>query len=80
VKYTFTCVTGGDNGGGREKIVLQSRAGESDRHIALKILAYLLYRDDTGGLPLQIEQGVGQRHKPDLGDDRSRNGARPSVD
>jgi len=61
MKYTFSTP-----GGGGPKIVLQSRPGESDRHIALKILAYLLFRDDAGGLPLQIEQGVGQRHKPDL--------------
>lgn len=60
MKYTFSFEDG--------KIVLESRAGESDRHIALKILAYLLFRGDgdTGGLPLRIEQGVGQRHKPDL--------------
>ena len=52
--------------GGGPKIVFQSRPGESDRHIALKILAYLLFQNDTGSLPLQVEQGVGQRHKPDL--------------
>jgi len=50
----------------RVKLVLESRAGESDRHITLKVLAYLLFRDETDGLPLRIEQGVGQRHKPDL--------------
>lgn len=61
MKYTFSTP-----GGGEPKIVLQSRPGESDRHIALKILAYLLFHNDAGGLPLQIEQGVGQRHKPDL--------------
>ena len=59
MKYTFSF-------DGDGKIVLESRAGESDRHIALKILSYLLFRDETGGLPLVIEQGVGQRHKPDL--------------
>jgi uncharacterized protein YaeQ len=55
-----------DTARGDGKIVLESRASESDRHIALKILAYLLFKDETGGAPLRIEQGVGQRHKPDL--------------
>jgi hypothetical protein len=65
VKYTVTIT--GPGAGEREKIVLESRAGESARHIALKILAYVLYRDRTGGLPLRIEQRAGhQRHKPDL--------------
>ena len=59
MKYTFSIEGDG-------KLVLESRAGESSRHIALKILAYLLFRNDTNGLPLRIEQGVGQRHKPDL--------------
>ena len=59
MKYTFSIENDG-------KIVLESRAGESDRHIALKLLAYLLFRDEADGLPLRIEQGVGQRHKPDL--------------
>ena len=65
MKYTVTIT--GPGAGDREKIVLESRAGESARHIALKILAYVLYRDRTGGLPLRIEQRAGhQRHKPDL--------------
>jgi uncharacterized protein YaeQ len=50
----------------REKLVLESKSGESARHIALKILAYTLFRDEAAPLPLRIEQGVGQRHKPDL--------------
>ena len=50
----------------QEKRVLESRAGESDRHIALKILAYLLFRERALPLPLLVEQAVGQRHKPDL--------------
>lgn len=62
MKYSFTLHRGAE----REKLVLESRAGESDRHIALKLLAYLLFREETGGPPLRIEQGVGQRHKPDL--------------
>jgi hypothetical protein len=40
--------------------------GRIGPHIALKLLAYLLFRAETGGVPLRIEQGVGQRHKPDL--------------
>lgn len=59
MKYTFSTLGDG-------KIVLESRPGESPRHIALKILAYLLFKNETGGLPLEIERGVGQRHKPDL--------------
>ncbi len=59
MKYTFSIEDDG-------KIILESRAGESNRHIALKILSYLLFRNETNGLPLRIEQGVGQRHKPDL--------------
>lgn len=50
----------------REKIILESREGESDRHIALKTLAYVLFRDRAHPLPLRIEQSVGQHHKPDL--------------
>lgn len=69
MKYTFTIIEPFDPTIpviSREKIVLESRAGESDKHIVLKILAYLLYRDPTNGLPLTIERRVGQRHKPDL--------------
>ncbi|MBC8141661.1 MAG: hypothetical protein H7Y38_09510 [Armatimonadetes bacterium] len=66
MKYTFTLLVEGDDSR-REKIVLESRSSESPRHIVQKILAYLLYRDLTGGLPLRIEPGeVGQRHRPDL--------------
>ncbi len=68
MKYTVTLL--GPAESAREKIVLESRAGESARHIALKTLAYILYRDRpdlTGSLPLRIEQRAGrQRHKPDL--------------
>lgn len=74
MKYTFTLETGsgGDPSGKsasalhREKIVLESRAGESTRHIALKILAYLFFQGEAAPLPLEIERAVGQRHKPDL--------------
>jgi uncharacterized protein YaeQ len=61
MKYTFTI----REGERREKRVLESR-GDLPRHIALKLTAYLLWRDETDGLSLQIEQRVGQRHKPDL--------------
>lgn len=63
MKYTFTLT---EEGHEREKIVLESRAGESDRHIALKILAYLLFRGEAAPRPLRIEPHVGQRHRPDL--------------
>lgn len=71
MKYTFTLSghkpeTGDVQTISREKIVLESRTGESDRHIALKILAYVLFSRETAPLPLHIEQGVQQRHKPDL--------------
>ncbi len=66
MKYSFTLLTDGDDSA-REKIVLESRSSESPRHIVLKILAYLLFRDRTGDLPLRIEPGeIGQRHRPDL--------------
>ena len=48
-------------GSRRERLVLESRQGESLDHLALKLLAYLLYGPD-----LAIERAVGQRHKPDL--------------
>lgn len=63
VKYTFTLT---EVGWEREKIILESGSGESTRHIALKVLAYLLFRHEIESLPLQIERRVGQRHKPDL--------------
>lgn len=66
VKYSFTLLKDGDDAA-REKIVLESRSSESPRHIVLKILAYLLFRDRVGTLPLRIEPGeIGQRHRPDL--------------
>lgn len=65
----------------REKIILESREGESDRHIALKVLAYLLFRERSLPLPLRIEQAVGQRHKPDLvAEDESENRIRLWID
>ncbi|MBC8137305.1 MAG: YaeQ family protein [Fibrella sp.] len=66
MKYTFTLLKEADDAT-REKIVLESRSSESPRHIVLKILAYLLFRDRIGTLPLRIEPGeIGQRHRPDL--------------
>jgi hypothetical protein len=63
LKYTVTLTHAGVSE--REKLVFESR-GDLPRHIALKIIAYVLFRSQTDGLPLQIEQAVGQRHKPDL--------------
>ncbi len=65
MKYTFT-ISGHTQDKKREKIILESRAGESDRHIALKVLAYVLFAPEVAPLPLRIEASVGQRHKPDL--------------
>lgn len=65
VKYSFT-LRQEKNTLERAKLVLESRAGESPRHIALKILAYLLFHREADPLSLRIEQSVGQRHKPDL--------------
>ncbi|MDX1935272.1 MAG: YaeQ family protein [Capsulimonadales bacterium] len=62
MKYTISVT---EAGGAREKLVLESRAGESVRHIVLKIVAYLLFAPTAPG-PLRIEQAVGQRHRPDL--------------
>jgi uncharacterized protein YaeQ len=58
VKYTFTLIEEGE----REKLVLES-GGDLPRHVVLKLLAYVLYRKQH---TLEIEKGVGQRHKPDL--------------
>ena len=66
MKYSFTLLKN-DDSSEREKIVLESRSSESPRHIVLKILSYLLFRDRVGDLPLRIEPGeIGQRHRPDL--------------
>ena len=65
MKYTFTLLRHDHTA--REKIVLESRASESPRHIVLKVLGYLLFRDSTNTLPLRIEPtDLGQRHRPDL--------------
>lgn len=61
MKYTVTLL----EREGREKLVVESR-GDLPRHVALKLVAYMLWRGETNGLPLQIELRVGQRHKPDL--------------
>jgi len=61
MKFTVTLLEGGE----REKLVLESGT-DLPKHIALKLLAYVLYRHQTDGLPLEIERAVGQRHKPDL--------------
>ena len=61
MKYSVTLLENGE----REKLVLESR-GDLPRHVALKLLAYVLYRHSHNGLPLMIERRVGQRHKPDL--------------
>jgi YaeQ protein len=58
VKYTFTLLEDGE----REKLILES-GGDLPRHVVLKLLAYVLYRKQYA---LEIEKGVGQRHKPDL--------------
>lgn len=58
MKYTFTILEAGE----REKRVLES-GGDLPRHVVLKLLAYVLYRNQH---VLEIERAVGQRHKPDL--------------
>ncbi|MBB6053245.1 YaeQ family protein [Armatimonas rosea] len=58
MKYSFTLLEDGE----REKLILES-GGDLPRHVVLKLLAYLLYRKQHA---LEIEKGVGQRHKPDL--------------
>jgi hypothetical protein len=59
MKYTFTLREQGT----REKIILESR-GDQPWHVLLKLLAYICFRTDFPHI--QIEQFVGQRHKPDL--------------
>lgn len=46
----------------RSRVIFSSFVGESTWHVALKLLAYLIYRQRR---PL-VEYGVGQRYKPDL--------------
>jgi hypothetical protein len=59
MKYTFSLRERGTH----EKIILESR-GDQPRHILLKLLSYICFRADCPHL--QVEQFVGQRHKPDL--------------
>lgn len=66
MKYTLTIEGGDASPSQREKIITESREGESERHMALKFLAYLLFSGETDGLPLRIEQKVDQRHTPDV--------------
>lgn len=44
------------------RVIFSSFAGESTWHVALKLLAYLIYRQRRP----QVERSVGQRYKPDL--------------
>jgi hypothetical protein len=44
------------------RVIFSSFAGESTWHVALKLLAYLIYRRRHP----QVERSVGQRYKPDL--------------
>jgi uncharacterized protein YaeQ len=44
------------------RVIFSSFAGESTWHVALKLLAYLIYRQRR----LSVERAVGQRYKPDL--------------
>lgn len=46
----------------QRKILLHRRQGESERHIALKLLAYVVYFERQ----TRVEVAVGQQHKPDL--------------
>jgi uncharacterized protein YaeQ len=57
-KYTLdiTC------NGVQRKLIVARGSGESEEHIALKLLAYLLYFEREP----RIEQGVEQTYKPDL--------------
>jgi len=48
--------------GVRERLVLVKRAGESLRHVLLKLLSWMLFYAPD----LRIEMGVEQRHEPDL--------------
>lgn len=61
MKFSVTLFENGE----REKLILESGT-DLPKHIALKILAYVLYRGKTSGQALEIERRVGQRHKPDL--------------
>jgi uncharacterized protein YaeQ len=57
-KYTFDLTRDGES----RKLVLVRTTNESEQHLALKVLAYLLY---FGERPT-VEVGVGQHFKPDL--------------
>jgi hypothetical protein len=54
-KYTFDIQCNGES----RKLVMARASGESEQHLALKLLAYLLYFDRRP----KVETGVGQ-HPP----------------
>jgi uncharacterized protein YaeQ len=57
-KYTLSITCNGEP----RKLVFTRASQESERHLALKLLAYLLYFE----LEPKVEFGVGQHYKPDL--------------
>jgi uncharacterized protein YaeQ len=57
-KYTFDIECNGHS----RKLILARASQESEEHLALKLLAYLLYFDRRP----KVETGVGQHYKPDL--------------
>jgi len=57
-KYTINISCNGQS----RKLVMARAAGESEQHLAMKLLAYLLYFDRQ----LTNELSVGQHYKPDL--------------
>lgn len=46
----------------RERLFLEKYAGESRRHVAMKLASWIVWYDPA----LQVEKSVGQRFKPDL--------------
>lgn len=58
MKYRFHIICNGK----RRQLILKRHFSESEEHIALKLLAYLLFFDEH----LKVEVSAGQHYKPDL--------------
>lgn len=57
-KYTVDISLNGEN----RKLILARQLEESQQHLAMKLVAYLMYFDRCP----KVEMGVGQHYKPDL--------------
>ena len=62
MKFTFRIQLQTEEQNNQEKLVIAGSQGEMDWHIALKLLAYLMFFKEK----LVIEQSIGWHYKPDL--------------